>query len=242
MASERRAASVIGDLRPSFPCTGDDLVAARACEQVVFGRRFGNTADELASEYGPFEACTAFGAVLAADGRAMGAVRLVRPGPRRLKTLSDAGRPPWNVPDHVIDGVVNRPTLLGEPMTWDVASFGVDSHAAGADRRTTMALLSVMFGAFRDNAVTSFVAILDLRARRALHMLGVRMLDLPGASPAPYLGSPSSVPVYRQVTDLHSEHARSFPRVHRQLFHGQGINGLDACHSAPGAFAVPAAG
>jgi hypothetical protein len=73
MASELRAL-----LRPSFPCAGDDLRSAQACEQAVFGRAFGNTAVELRSEYGPYESATSFGAVFRPDGTAVGAVRLMR--------------------------------------------------------------------------------------------------------------------------------------------------------------------
>jgi hypothetical protein len=221
-------------LRPTFPCAGADLAAARACEQSVFGRRFGNSADELSAEYGAYEGSTSFGAVLRPDGTAVGAVRLIRPGPRPVKTLSDAAGPPWSLCSDVVGP-------LGGADTWDVASFTVDSVVAGADRRIAMLLLSVVFGAFRDNAVTGMVAILDVVARRALGGLGVLMLDLPGALPAPYLGSLSSVPVHRRLPDLHARHAEDFPHLHRQVFHGQDIAGVDAAGSAPGSFALTAA-
>jgi hypothetical protein len=211
-----------GTLRACYPCRGADLVAARACEEVVFGRRFGNTAEELSAEYAPYEDSTTFGAVLAADGTAVGAVRLVRPGPRRVKTLLDASSAPWSVTDRSLEEVLGH----GEQHTWDVATFAVDRVTAGADPRVAPALLSVMLRALHDNAATTFVAILDHTARRALHGLGMRMLDLPGAKAAPYLGSPRSVPVYRHLADLRAEHADQFPQIHQQVFHGRGIDGL----------------
>jgi hypothetical protein len=207
----------------------------------VFGRRFGNTPAELAAQYGPFEESTSFGAVLRADGTAVAAVRLLRPGRLGVKTLNDATAPPWSVAPRLIDEVVGGAAGLGARHTWDVASFGVDSAAVGADRRAVIVLLTVMFGAFRDNAVTSFVAMLDSVARRPLGGLGVRMLDLPGAKPAPYLGSASTVPVYRRVADLHFEHAEHFSQLHRQVFHGDGIDGVDARLALPGSFALVAA-
>jgi hypothetical protein len=231
-ASTAPAAATV--LRPSFPCVGADLTAARACEQVVFHRRFGNTAEEMAAEYGPYESTTAFGAVLGPDGTALGAVRLIRPGSAPVKTLLDAAGPPWSVSGQEIDDIV------GGRHTWDVASFGVDSVAAGADRRVAMLLLSVLFGAFRDNDVTGMVAMLDRGARRAFRGLGVQMLDLPGAQPAPYLGSSSTVPVYRKLSELHAEHAHGFGGVHQQVFHGGGIDGVDAAPCAPGSFALAA--
>jgi hypothetical protein len=233
VASDARPAR--GVLRPSFPCSGADLVAARTCEQVVFGRHFRNTPEELAVEYGPYEPTTAFGGIFAADGTALGAVRLVRPGELPLKTLVDAGAPPWSLSPRAIEEV----TGVDVAATWDVASFGVDTVAAGADPRIAVALLSVLFGAFRDNAVVGFVAILDSAARRPLSGLGVRVLDLPGARPEPYLGSGRSVPVHRRVADLHLEHERSTPSMHPQVFHGRGIEGLDERLVSPGCFALP---
>jgi hypothetical protein len=206
-------------LRACFPCKGTDLASARACEQAVFGRRFGNSAEELAHEYGPYEGSTSFGAIFTADGTALGAVRLIRPGARRVKTLQDASRTPWNVPEDGLEDTVG----LDETRTWDVASFAVDSVAAGADRRIASALLKVMFTGLRDNAATSFVAVLDTRARRALCGLGVTMVDLPGAKPAPYLGSPSSVPVYRHLADLRGEHAEHFLQT-RELVSTAGLS------------------
>jgi hypothetical protein len=237
-ATHASPSAPMSDLRPRFPCSGADLTAARACEQAVFGRRFGNTADELAAEYGPYEESTSFGAVFGADGGAVAAVRLVRPGPAGVKTLQDAAAPPWNVARRLIDEAVGETAGRARGLTWDVASFCVDSTAVGADRRVVMVLLAVMFGAFRDNGVTSFVAMLDSVARRPLGALGVRMLDLPGASPAPYLGSASTVPVYRRTADLHGEHAERFPQVHQQVFHGDCIDGLDARLVKPGSFAL----
>jgi len=104
-----------------------------------------------------------------------------------------------------------------------------------------LVLWSVMFGAFRDNDVATFVAILDAGARRPIAAVGVEMLDLPGATAAAYLGSPSSTPVYRHVQDLHRLHRERFPTVHQQVFHGRGIGGLDAEGCRPGAFALAAA-
>ena len=84
-----------------------------------------------------------------------------------------------------------------------------------------------MLGAFRDNEVATFVAILDDGARRPVAALGVSMTDLPGAAPASYLGSTASTPVYRHVRDLHDMHRSQSADVHGQVFHGRGIEGLD---------------
>jgi hypothetical protein len=218
-----------GPLRACYPCLGADLVQARACEEAVFGRQFGNTAEELSHEYAPYEGSTTFGAVFAPDGTALGAVRLVGPGHGRVKTLVDASRPPWSV----AEGALHEALELDETRTWDVATLAVDRVAAGADRRIAPALLSVMFGALTAGGATTFVATLDSTARRTLEGLGMRLFDLPGAKPAPYLGSASSVPVYRHLEDLRSEHADQFPQIHQQVFHGRGIDALEPSPTAP---------
>ena len=241
MSSDRSRGLALGQSRVAYPCSGIDLLEARACEQAVFGRCFGNSPEQLAEQYGPYEGATTFGAVFAADGAAVAAVRLIRPGIQRVKTLQDASNPPWNLDV----GGVSESTGLDETRTWDVASFGVDSMVAGVDRRVALLLLAAMFGAFGDNQATSFVAMLDCGARRALQARGIRMLNLPDAAPAPYLGSPSSAPVYRHVADLHVEHARLFPHDHHLVFHGREVDGTGAqweapCGSVPRAVLHPA--
>lgn len=203
----------------------------------MFAQRFGNSAGELETEYGPYESSTSFGAVFSPDGRAVGAIRLIRNGHRGLKSLNDAAEPPWELPVRA----TCRAADIDPARTWDVGTFGVDTGTVGSSRQTTLALWSVLFGAFRDNQVATFVAILDVGARRPIRAIGVQMLDLPGASPAVYLGSSASVPVYRHVEDLHRAHLSEFVDVHQQVFHGRGVAGLDPHTCRPGAFELDAA-
>lgn len=227
MASDR-------PLRLCFPCSGPDEAAARDCERRVFGLRFGNSPAQLREEYGPFEDGTSFGAVLLPDGSATGAVRLLRDGPAGLKTLQDASRPPWSLPV----GSTCRAAGLDQAAVWDVGTFGVDARAYGTgSHAVTLALLCLMFGAFRDNGVPSFLALMDRQAARAFAAVGLRMTDLPGARPAPYLGSPESVPAYAVVADLHRRQAVDRPDVHEQVFHGAGMTDVDPVTAAPGRFA-----
>jgi hypothetical protein len=224
-------------LRPSFPCAGADLRSARACEQAVLARHFGNDATELGEEYGPYEGSTDFGGVFLPDGTAAGAVRLLRNGRQGLKSLNDAAAPPWDLPVEATCDAAD----LDPAQTWDVGSFGVDSDKPGVGHQVTLALWSVMFGAFRDNKVASFIAILDEGARRPIATIGVQMLDFPGAAPAAYLGSAASVPVYRHLRDLHELHRTRFADVHQQVFHGRGVDGLDPHACEPGVFELGAA-
>jgi hypothetical protein len=235
MASKPTPGTIV--LRPSFPCTGADLLAARACEQVVFGRRYGNDSAELAEQYGRYEDTTSFGGVFSPDGTAVGATRLIRDGEHGLKSLNDASASPWGLPMRSTCQAAH----INPARTWDVGTFAVDSFTCAPNHEATLALFSVMFGAFRDNEVATFIAILDAGARRPIAAIGVQMLDLPGAVPAAYLGSSASTPVYRHVRDLHRLHVSGFADVHEQVFHGRGVDGMDARDCAPGSFELVAA-
>jgi hypothetical protein len=162
---------------------------------------------------------------------------LIRNGEHGLKSLNDASATPWTMPVRSTCQAAD----INPERTWDVGSFVVDSVLRGPGSQSTMALFSVMFGAFRDNEVKSFVAILDDGARRPIAAIGVQMLDLPGASPAAYLGSSASTPVYRHVRDLHRLHVSDFADVHEQVFHGRGVKGMDSRQCEPGTFELAAA-
>jgi hypothetical protein len=137
--------------------------------------------------------------------------------------------------------VTNRSPLFGWAAWVRDVGFGIDALTAGANRRATLALRIVLFGAFRDNQVASLLGILDVGARRPIASLGVQMLDLPGALPAPYLGSSASVPVYRHVRDLHRLHLSRFADFHQHVFRGRDVIGMDPRECQPGAFGLEAA-
>jgi hypothetical protein len=162
---------------------------------------------------------------------------LIRNGEHGLKSLNDASASPWAMPVRSTCQAAD----INPERTWDVGSFAVDSVLRGPGRQSTLALFSVLFGAFRDNEVESFVAIIDAGARRPMATIGVQLLDLPGAAPAAYFGSSASTPVYRHVRDLHRMHGCDFAEVHEQVFHGRGVDGLDARECQPGSFELAAA-
>ena len=83
-------------LRVHFDPQGTLLEEARACESAIFLHWYGNTNEQLAAEYGPYESTSVF--VALADGdRVVGTCRLIIPGPVGLKSVVDAGREPWSV-------------------------------------------------------------------------------------------------------------------------------------------------
>ncbi len=81
-----------------FDPLGDTLAAARDCEAEVFLQAYGNTREELADEYGPYEDASVYMAVTEPGGTAVAACRLILPGPAGLKTLNDVARVAWMTP------------------------------------------------------------------------------------------------------------------------------------------------
>ncbi len=80
-----------------FDPTGDVLEAARDCEAEVFLRAYGNTRDEIADEYGPYEDSSAFIALTDDRGDVVAETRMIAPSAAGLKTLNDTSRAPWHV-------------------------------------------------------------------------------------------------------------------------------------------------
>ena len=68
------------ELAMRFQVEGALLASALECEAEVFLRWFGNTAEQLADEYGPYEDSTVFLVVADRQDEVIGTVRLLRGG------------------------------------------------------------------------------------------------------------------------------------------------------------------
>jgi hypothetical protein len=209
-------------LRMHFDVTGDLLAGARECEAEVFLRWYGNTREQLAEEYGPYEDATAFLCVADEYGEVLAAARLLAPGGAAgLKTLVDVGRAPWG-----IDGArAVLATGADLATTWDVATLGVREQRRDT-ARLALALYHGIANVSRANAMSAFVAVLDQRVRRLLDSVGVVCRALPGTSGAPYLGSPESTPVYVLPTSVFDHQRRELPDAFRLVTLGQGLDGI----------------
>lgn len=205
-----------------FDVTGDLLESARECEAEVFLRWYGNTREQLADEYGPYEESSAFLCVADEHGEVLAAARLVAPGGAAgLKTLADVGRAPWNV-----DG--DRSALAAGAdlaTTWDVATIGVRRQTQDT-ARLSLALYHGVVNVCRANGMSGFVAVLDERVRRLLDSVGIVTRTLPGTSAAPYLGSPRSTPVYVLRSYMFDQQRRDFPDAYRLVTLGHGLDGI----------------
>jgi hypothetical protein len=199
------------------------LESALDCEAEVFLRWFGNTAAQLADEYGPYADSTVFLVVADRHDHVVGAVRLLAPGGRAgLKTLVDVAEPPWRV-----DGEASAAAVgIDLSSTWEVATLGV-RRTSDADRvQLALALYHGLMTIAQVNRMSSFVAVLDERVRRLLSSVGIITHPLPGTSTAPYLGSGASTPVYCHFGPMLENQRLRFPDAYRLVTLGIGLDGV----------------
>jgi hypothetical protein len=205
-----------------FDPTGDLLAAARECEAQVFLGAYGNTREELAHQYGPYEDSSIFLALADEGGDVIGAMRMILPSSAGLKTLNDLAGDPWGV-----DGIrAARAAGLEPTRSWDVATVGVRRGLGARGLFASAALYHGLFVSTRINRVPSMVTILDARVRNLLANAGILLNPLPGTSPAPYLGSKSSVPLFGHGPQMRDVHRRTNPDSYRLIGQGIGLDGV----------------
>jgi len=203
--------------------TGALLEAARDCEADVFWRWYGNTREEIDLEYGPYEDASVFLAVTDSDGDVVAAMRLLRPGGEAgLKTLHDIGGAPWYA-DGARAAAAAGLTLTS---TWEVATVSSRRRLGSQGLRHSFALYHALGAIARVNAMTDFVAVLDDRVRRLLDSVGLVTRPIPGTRPGPYLGSPSSTPVFANVNTMLRAQRRDHPESFALVTVGTGLDGV----------------
>jgi hypothetical protein len=204
-----------------FNPDGALLQATLACELSVFQEQYGNTADEWRTEYEPYEPTSSYVSITDRDGVPVAVSRLVRPGAPGLKTLVDVGLPPWGV-----NGERSvRAAGVDPARTWDVATIGV-RRGAGRAGYLTMALLHGLVLTSRANRVEYITMILDQRARRLLHAMGLPNNILPGTRPAPYAGLPQAVPAWSNIAVMLDQQRELNPEGYRLVALGVGLDDM----------------
>lgn len=211
-------------LRPEEPfglyCfAGDDPRAelGRWVERQVFGEVFGDSAELLAAEYGPYEEASAWFVVLDHARRVpAGALRLIVGPPEALKSWRDL-RSHWGITP---DGVV---------PDWDIATLAVQREYQGAARSgpVSLALVQGMATTFRACRCDVAVTILDTPVLRFLQSQICRPFSsFEGVHAKPYLGSTSSKPVYCRPAEWEERTRQADPAMHALLFEGSGLEAV----------------
>ena len=89
-----------------------------------------------------------------------------------------------------------------------------------------MAMYHAFIKSTRGHEVKTATSMLDQLAYRVLMANGFQFTTLPGTSPAEYLGSPQSTPVYGHWSDIADAQRRLNPDAYRMITLGIGFDGV----------------
>ena len=213
------------------PASDPAAELARAVERDVFFEYFGNTPEMLAAEYDAYEDSSVYLCVLDhLRGRAAGAMRLILPSSAGLKTTVDLEQS-WAQP---VTEVLERTGLELPPgRVWDIATIAVTPEYRGASTNGLISLAMyqgvIQLAIHRD--VRWVLAILDLVVLDLIQEgTGRPFSTFDGVEPMSYLDSPSSLPVWCDLTDYDQRLAITDPGMHEILF---ASSGLEAAVSIP---------
>lgn len=196
----------------------------RHLERVIFLEAFGNTIDDLAREYRPYEASSLFIVVVDHERQLpAGVIRVVQPSPVGLKSLNDL-ESEWG---ENAEAALRRTGLeFGPEKIWDVATLAVPSEYRGraTGGLVTMGLYQTLTMGARASGIDLLVTILDMPVFRMLrwkmHMIFAGYRDV---GPKPYLGSPASIPSWCDLIYSDRHLAAVDPDLHGILYKGIGL-------------------
>ncbi len=229
LAEERmnkRSAAPLGVYVFSSDEPGAEL--ARSVEAEVFLDTFGNTPEQLAAEYSPYEGRTVFLCVIDHLRRVpAAAMRIIVPTAdgRLCKTFDDMSRH-WGMP---LGGTTIR---SGEPFdystAWDVATLAVakDYQGKATAGIVSIALYEAGVRGMRESGFEYAVAILDHKAYRFAHWVFKEAWHpFDRVDAIPYLGSPASFPVWFQPAEWGPRLQIREPRLYEMIFDSGGYEG-----------------
>ncbi|MEU4155427.1 hypothetical protein [Actinoplanes sp. NPDC026670] len=196
-------------LRPGRPGRFLTVIAAdghpladvgRAVERTVFEPAFGNNADVMTSEYGPYEDRSRFFVVLDRQtGLPAGTTRVIAGTGDEVKTIADA-------PGHIgrsVEEILDAHGMRGQTI-WDFATVAVLPQYRG--RRYGLTVSSLLYRTFAvagtRAGVEHAVVMLDVRAHRNMTLIGNRLYPLAGSAPFAYLGSADTRALYARIPDF----------------------------------------
>jgi hypothetical protein len=123
---------------------------------------------------------------------------MLRPGANELLTLHELAKPPWNTD---VDRM-RRDVGLDPSRTLDLITMGVRRELGAAGGVAAAAFYYGVLAASRVNDCLWVMGLLDSRVHRLLRHRGLYLHPLPRTQPMPYMGSPSTTPVFGKVVDL----------------------------------------
>ncbi len=191
--------------------SGDDHAAniGRYIERVVFEASFGNDADEMSKEYGPYESASRFFISVDQQSKQVsGVLRVVTPSESGFKSLDDATE--FFHMDQL--AASRQPGMQDLGKVWDVGTIAVLPEYREKSGPVSILLERALYLAAMKHDVQAIISIVDDRALKKMRSrwvgVGIPFKALAGTRPQPYLGSPKSHAVvgYIPEFDEHMHH------------------------------------
>lgn len=197
---------------------------ARYVETAVFDEFFGNSVELLDAEYGPYERSTFFFCVIDHHRRRpAGMLRIILPSSTGSKSLADL-ESHWHRPlDQAIAQLGDDDRLL---RVWDVATIAVthDYRRHATQGLVSLALYQALCHSVAACRVAYVVTILDLVVLDMIQQVSHQAYHpLAGAEPVSYLDSPSSLPVFCDVSSYMPYLREKDPASYELLVEGHGL-------------------
>lgn len=183
-----------------IPSTSRFSDIARVVECQVFGQYFGNTAESMVEQYGPYEQHSLFLVVVDRELRcAAGAMRVITDSKVGLKSLNDISAPPLGL---TTERVLQAHAMADLSRCWDIATLAVLKQYRGAasDHMVSVMLYAHLFSQAVKQRIDHVVTILDNHAYVQLtQLLGLPFVPIADSSPFTYLGVEDSRASYGYV-------------------------------------------
>lgn len=187
-----------------YEVEGSDSAAniGRYVEKTGFEAVFNNSAEDMHSEYGPYEnASTFFISVDQENATPTGALRIIRHSPSGLKSVNDVSQPPLQLSAERIQQVHHIETF---DDCWDIGT--VAAMPDYPSRMASIQLYRAMYlAAMREN-VQHVISVVDMNVLPTLtNYLGIPFQPLADTRPFEYLGSANSQAVYGYVPEFYKK-------------------------------------
>ncbi|MGC4989849.1 hypothetical protein [Nocardia salmonicida] len=185
---------------------------ARNLEREVFDAAFGNTAQAMTREYGPYDNAAASLFFLCVDADAavpVGALRVIQPSQAGLKTINDLADPAKVSTTISTAAIADHHGITDWADCWDIGTVAVARqyrHSVQRDVGISTLLFRAMYVSAMAARVAHCVAMIDAGAYRLSHLyLGVPLVALGDSPPMSYLGSASTRAVYGYFPSFQAE-------------------------------------
>lgn len=206
----------------SVPAAHPAAELGREIEREVFAEAFGNTREQLADEYRPYDDASVF--LIAIDRHlreAVGTMRIIVPSIAGHKSVLDLARDPWHE-DHLAV-IARTPGAPHLEDTWDIATLAVARRHHAPGRIVSRALMDVFAHATYASLETEaparyWVSVLDLHVLDLIQRTWNRPFrSWTGVLVGSYLDSPASLPVWTDTREWIRRCGLEVPGLQQQM-------------------------